>query len=96
MNTIEEDIDLMLKYLSGDAIKDLKKAAKKYNVSQRTLIWILTDVYPNGHMRSNSFLDIPHYVIDEGIVVEKEGTSLRYIPWIFTGKGEEIINKTKE
>ena len=80
--------------MSANTLKDLQKAARKNNVTEGSLIWLLTPTFSNGAIRSHSFSDAPNFVISDGLVVERLDSGLSYTPWAFTTKAESILEKT--
>lgn len=88
---IETDILQTKRLLTGDTLRDLRKAAKKMNVSEDSLIWLMSDVFESGHVRSRAYADCPKHVILDGLVDEGESGLLQYRPWRMTAKAHEIM-----
>jgi hypothetical protein len=56
--------------LSGESLRALRKAAKTFNVKSDSLLWMLTPVFPSGHVRSSAYRDCPPCVVEDGLVKE--------------------------
>ncbi len=91
---IEKQIKAEKRLMDGYTLLLLKKAAKKENVSQDSLIWIITDVYSSGKVRSNGWVDVPEFVKDDGLV-EEHDICAAYLSWRFTDKAKQILDKRK-
>ncbi len=90
-DNILTQIEAAKRELSGDTLRDLKKSAKRLNVTVDSLVWLLTPVYTSGHYRSNAYADCPRCVIDDGLAVERLGSTLAYTPWMMTDKAKAIV-----
>lgn len=93
MKTADSDIQSTIRVLDRDTKTLLRKVSRESLVSQESMIWLLTPVFENGHIRSNAYCDIPDCVIQDGLAQERKGDVLKYIPFSFTDKGKEILNR---
>jgi len=92
---IDQQVAATKRELSGDTLKELRRVAKKLNVSVDSLVWLLTPVFSSGHVRSAAYNDCPPCVVEDGLVIERFGSSLAYVPWMMTDKAKEIVEKTR-
>lgn len=90
---IETDIQHTKRLLTGETLRDLRKAAKRMNVTEDSLIWLMSDVFESGHVRSRAYADCPKHVILDGLVDEGESGLLEYRPWRLTAKAREIMER---
>ncbi len=90
---IETDIQQTKRQMTGDTLRSLRKAAKKMNVSEDSLIWLMSDVFVSGHVRSRAYADCPKHVILDGLVDEGESGLLAYRPWRLTAKARDIMGR---
>ena len=88
-STIANEIRLM----TASTRADLKKVARMFGVTTESMVWMLADVFSDGTMRSHAYSDVPAHVIDDGLAVERFGSTCNYTPWEFTFKGKEILAK---
>ena len=87
------EIKKEMRLLDGDTLRLLKKAAKKNNVSPESLIWLLTDVFNSGKIKSHAFHDCPECVKNDGLIQARRSELLNYTPWELTEKGKKILSK---
>jgi hypothetical protein len=82
------------KTLSGDSLRDLRRAAKKHRVHPDTLLWMLCDVDNDGRLRSRAHADAPQHVIEDGVINPRYSEMLHFMGWEWSAKGREILAKT--
>lgn len=87
VKTIDDEIRLM----SRTTRQDLKKAAKIHYVTEPSLVWLICDVFSDGHIKSRAYKDAPDFVIDDGLIQEQERGELFYTSWEYTEKAREIL-----
>jgi hypothetical protein len=90
-----KEIELEKRQMSGETLKLFKKAARQENVSVNSLVWMLTDVFSNGVMRSRAHSDAPECVKLDGLIQEREQGMLSFIPWEWTEKAKNILAKAR-
>jgi hypothetical protein len=91
-----KEIEQEKRLLEGETLKLLKKAAKKENVCPNSMLWLLTDVFSNGKIKSRAFYDAPAYVKDDGLIEERDSSHLNFLAWQLTEKGKKILSKIKD